>query len=89
MLPLCRWLRSLVQEIFIQRNTKVAGDGAQVVIGDCLADQAAAHGQHLDVDLGALFNGVGQTECDVKIRARGKQAVLRPDGLGRISSFRW
>ena len=56
------------------------GNGAQVIIGDGLANQTAAHGQHLDVNLGALLDGVCQAEGDVKVRAGGKQAVLCPDG---------
>ena len=52
----------------------------QVAIG-----AAAAHGEHLDVNFCALFDGVGQTEGDVKVRAGSKQTVLCPDG-GLISS---
>ena len=49
----------LVEEVLVEGDTEVVGDGAQVIVGDGLADQAAAHGQDLDVDLGTLFNRVG------------------------------
>ena len=71
---------SLVEKLLVQGHTKVAGDGAQVVVGDGLPDDAAAHGEHLDVNFGALFDGVGQTEGNVKVRAGSKQTVLCPDG---------
>ena len=69
----------LVEEVLVEGDTEVVGDGAQVIVGDGLADQAAAHGQDLDVDLGTLFNRVGEAEGDVKVRAGGKQAVLCPE----------
>lgn len=75
----------LVEELFVQGHAKVAGNGAQVVVGDGLPDDAAAHGEHLDVNFSTLFDGVGQTEGDVKVRAGSKQTVLCPDG-GLISS---
>ena len=75
----------LVEELIVQGHAKVAGNGAQVVVGDGLPDDAAAYGEHLDVNFRALFDGVGQTEGDVKVRAGGKQTVLCPDG-GLISS---
>lgn len=75
----------LVEELFVQGHAKVAGNGAQVVVGDGLPDDAATHGEHLDVNFGTLFDGVGQTEGDVKVRAGSKQTVLCPDG-GLISS---
>ena len=75
---------SLVEELLVQGHAKVAGNGAQVVVGDGLPDDAAAHGEHLDVNFGTLFDGVGQTKGDVKVRAGGKQTVLCPDG-GLIS----
>src|SRR5699024_4414522 len=69
-----------VQEVLVQDDAEVPGDGAQVIVGDGLADQPAAHRQHLDVDLGALFDGVGQAEGGVKVGARDEQPVLGPDG---------
>ena len=53
---------SSVEELLVQGHAKVAGNGAQVVVGDGLPDDAAAHGEHLDVNFRALFDGVGQTE---------------------------
>ena len=70
----------LVEELFVQGHAKVVGNSTEVVVGDGLPDDAAAHGEHLDVDFCALFNGVGQTKGDVKVRAGGKQTVLCPDG---------
>ena len=74
-----------VKELLVQGHAKVVSNGAQVVVGDGLPDDAAAHGEHLDVNFFALFNGVDQTKGDVKVRAGGKQTVLCPDG-GLISS---
>ena len=69
-----------VEELLVQDHAKVVGNGAQVVVGDGLPDDAAAHGEHLDVDFCALFDGVGQTKGDVKVRVGSEQAVLCPDG---------
>ena len=74
-----------VEELLVQGHAKVVGNSTEVVVGDGLPDDAAAHGEHLDVNFCALFDGVGQTEGDVKVRAGGKQTVLCPDG-GLISS---
>ena len=70
----------LVEELFVQGHAKVVGNSTEVVVGDGLPDDAAAHGEHLDVNFGALLNGVGKAEGDVKVRAGGKQTVLCPDG---------
>ena len=51
-----------VKELLVQGHAKVVSNGAQVVVGDGLPDDAAAHGEHLDVNFGALLNGVG-TKC--------------------------
>ena len=75
-----------VKELLVQGHAKVVSNGAQVVVGDGLPDDAAAHGEHLDVNFCALFDGVGQTEGDVKVRAGGKQTVLCPDG-GLMASY--
>ena len=64
-----------VEELLVQGHTKVAGNGTQVVIGDGLPDDAAAHGEHLDVNFGALFDGVCQTKGDVKVH-KGSFAEL-------------
>ncbi len=56
------------------------GNGTQVIIGDGLADQAAAHGENFDIDLSTLFNRVGQAESNIKIGAGSKQTVLCPNG---------
>ena len=69
-----------VKELLVQGHAKVVGNGTEVVVGDGLPDDAAAHGEHLDVNFCALFNGVDQTKGDVKVRAGGKQTVLCPDG---------
>lgn len=69
-----------VEELLVQGHAKVVGNGTEVVVGDGLPDDAAAHGEHLDVNFCALFNGVDQTKGDVKVRAGGKQTVLCPDG---------
>ena len=63
-----------VKELLVQGHAKVVGNGAQVIVGDGLPDDAAAHGEHLDVDLSALFDGVGKTKGDVKVRT-GRQTV--------------
>ena len=52
---------SSVKELLVQGHAKVVGNGAQVIVGDGLSDDAAAHAQHLDVDLGTLLDGVGNT----------------------------
>ena len=70
----------LVEEVLVQGDAEVMGYGAQVIIGDGLANQTAAHAQHLDVNPGAQLDGVCQAEGDVKVRAGGKQAVLCPYG---------
>ena len=69
-----------VKELLVQGHAKVVGNGAQVIVGDGLPDDAAAHGENLDVDLSTLFDGVGKTKGDVKVRTGGKQTVLCPDG---------
>ncbi len=79
-----------VEEFLVQLNAKIMGNGTQVIIGDGLADQAAAHGENFDIDLSTLFNRVGQAESNIKIGAGSKQTVLCPNGsLVFFSSAHW
>ena len=83
MLPLCRWSCSLVQEILIQRNAKVAGDGAQVVIGDGLANQTAAHSEIATVtsDGKIICQHIGTTTLSVTIGGLCQSTELIVDGI--------
>ena len=74
---------SSVKELLVQGHAKVVGNGTQVIVGDGLPDDAAAHGENLDVALSTLLDGVGNrlpqksSRVNVNLSGQGPSILLR------------
>ena len=52
---------SSVKELLVQGHAKVAGNGAQVIVGDGLPDDAAAHGAPSSVSTSRVYTATGMS----------------------------